>query len=245
MKRKIILLILTAGLSYSLIGCSGEYIKMDTETPSVSIDKTTGLPNLSQTLDVVDEDFKLVCDYDIGNYSLENWRVTDSKSIGMKVRTENLPDGYDVVIDHVHADISLMSTSAQLNGITQDSMDDTYHGSSQEGFHISNSDEYYNIFAIEGYTEQFYELWGSAFGNYGSMSSSYERLTESNIIQTGTYAEKLNVIYDLSIKKPGSDKYYTKSVKNTIAIPISQNVTIKNDDGTIQDVNPNETEDLD
>lgn len=77
------------------------------------------------------------------------------------------------------------------------------------------------------------------------MSSSYERLTESNIIQTGTYAEKLNVIYDLSIKKPGSDKYYTKSVKNTIAIPISQNVTIKNDDGTIQDVNPNETEDLD
>ena len=163
----------------------------------------------------------------------------------MKVRTENLPDGYDVVIDHVHADISLMSTSAQLNGITQDSMDDTYHGSNQEGFHISNSDEYYNIFAIEGYTEQFYELWGSAFGNYGSMRSSYERLTESNIIQTGTYAEKLNVIYDLSIKKPGSDKYYTKSVKNTIAIPVSQNVTIKNDDGTIQDVNPNETDDLD
>lgn len=145
----------------------------------------------------------------------------------MKAHTQGLPDGYDVVIDHVHADISLLSTSPQINGINQDSMDDTFHGQTQDGFAISNDTEYYNVFAIEGYTSQFYELWGHAFGSYGSLSSSYERLTENNIIQVGTYGEKISVVYDISIKKPGSDKYYTKSVMSTLGVPVSQKLNKK------------------
>lgn len=145
----------------------------------------------------------------------------------MKVHTQGLPDGYDIVIDHVHTDISLLSTSPQINGINQDSMDDTFHGQTQDGFAISNDTEYYNVFAIEGYTSQFYELWGYAFGSYGSLSSSYERLTENNIIQVGTYGEKISVVYDISIKKPGSDKYYTKSVMSTLCVPVSQKLNKK------------------
>lgn len=54
-------------------------------------------------------------------------------------------------------------------------MDDTFHGYRQDGFYINNDEaEYLNIFAIEGYTDQFYTLWGSAFRNYGSLSLSYK-----------------------------------------------------------------------
>lgn len=226
MKRQFIIISIIAALTCSMAGCTytDEYVEKDTTTDVITTNEV-GIPSLSQELDVIGEDFKLVCDYDIGSYSLNDWHVTDCKDVGMKVHTKGLPEGYEVAIDHVHADISLMSTSAQTNGITQDSMDDTYHGYEQDGFFINDTTDYYNIFSIEGYTDQFYTLWGCCVNGYGSEYTSYDRLTESNLIKTGTYAEKLSVVYDISIKTPDSDKYYVKSVKSTIAIPVSQNIT--------------------
>lgn len=212
-----------------LTGCTyrQEVVERDTETDTIHM--STGAdeikrPELTQTLAVKGEDFSLTCTYDLGNYNLSEWRVTDSKNVGMSVKTKDLPSGYEVYIDHVHADIVLKSTSTQIDGITQDSMDDTYHGISQDGFYIDDNSEYYNIFSIEGYTSQFYELWGYAFGNFGTMSSNYRKLTEGNIQKNGTYAEKLIVVYDLSIKKPGTDKMYTKSVISEMLIPISGDI---------------------
>jgi hypothetical protein len=235
--KKIAAVILMIGLLFTMTGCldhEQEYVERDTTTDMLATStdgNAVDMPTLKQVLDVKDEKFSIECTYDIENYKLENWHVTDSKNIGMKVKTKNLPNGYEVYIDHVHADIVLKSTSPQINGITQDSMDDTCHALSQDGFYIDNSAEYYNIFSIEGYTDQFYTLWGYAFGDYGSLSSSYERLTENNILKVGTYAEKLIVVYDLSIKKPGADKLYTKSVISEILIPISQDVETVTVDG--------------
>ena len=225
MKRKLLILCLILNLCMmSLVGCDleeEEVVEKDTKTDTIQVNEL-GEPCLSQELSIVDEEFKLICEYDIGDNLLTDWRVTDSKNIGMKVKTKDLPDGYSVSIDHVHADISLKSTSAQINGIIQDSMDDTYHGYSQDGFFIDNNNEYYNIFAIEGYTDKFYELWGSSFGDYGSMSSDYKKLTEKNILKVGTYAEKLTVVYDLSIKTPNNERAYTKSVISNILIPLPE-----------------------
>lgn len=200
-----------------------ETVEVDTSTDTMIIDKDTGTASLEQELSVKDEDFKLVCNYNIDTYDTSNWRVTDSKDIGMTVKTKDLPEGYKVYIDHVHADILLKSTSPQIDGIVQDSMDDTFHGQAQDGFYISNDKEYYNIFSIMGYTQDFYQLWGSAFGSYGSLNSSYQRLTEDNIRAVGTYAEKLVVVYDLSIQAPGFDHVYTKSVISKVKIPLVDN----------------------
>ena len=220
MKRKLFAVLLSVVAISCLAGCTYKetVVKEDTETPKMDVKN----PSLHRDLSIIDEDFILSVDYDTNGYDLENWHVTDSKTIGMKVKTSNLPEGYEVYIDHVHADISLKSTSEQINGISQDSMDDTFHGQSQDGFYIDNDVEYYNVFSIDGYTDQFYQIWGRAFGDYGSISSSYERLTEENIINVGTYAEQLSVVYDISIKTPDSDKLYTKSVSDRILIPVSQ-----------------------
>ena len=224
------LILLAALLTATFSGCSyeEEYVPVDTQTDVLqnteNSNGTVSIPNLTQNLPVNGEDFSLICKYDTGKYSLKNWHVTDTKSINMNVHTKNLPDGYDVMVEHMHADISLVSTSPQINGITQDSMDNSFHGNTQDGFVIDNKTSYYRTFAIEGYTDQFYQLWGCAFGDFGTLSSTYKRLTELNIIKVGTYAERLSVVYDLAIKAPGDKKYHSTSVKSEILIPISQNV---------------------
>lgn len=222
----VIATILVLCLSASIAGCSyrTEIAPIDMTTDTLQLNQETEIPSLTQTLSVEDEPFNLICKYDTGNYPLSNWHITDAKTITMKVMTENLPNEYEVYIDHVHADILLKSTSPQVNGITQDTMDDSFHGYGQDGFFINNTTEYYNIFTIEGYTNQFYEMWGFVTGTYGTINASYSRLTETNLIANGTYAEKLAVVYDLSIKKPGSDKLYTKSVLSEVLIPVSQTV---------------------
>lgn len=224
------LILLAALLTATFSGCSyeEEYVPVDTQTDVLqnteNSNGTVSIPNLTQILPVNGEDFSLICKYDTGKYSLKNWHVTDTKSINMNVHTKNLPDGYDVMVEHMHADISLVSTSPQINGITQDSMDNSFHGNTQDGFVIDNKTSYYRTFAIEGYTDQFYQLWGCAFGDFGTLSSTYKRLTELNIIKVGTYAERLSVVYDLAIKSPGDKKYHSTSVKSEILIPVSQDV---------------------
>ena len=180
------------------------------------------IPNMTQELEIEGEQFLLLCEYGTGNYDLRNWKVTDSKVVTMKVKTKNLPEGYEVFIDHVHADISLKSEDNRINGITQDTMDDTYHGNSQDGFYINDNDEYYNIFAIEGYNETFYDSWGYVYGKIGNFVGITKRLTEDNIRSAKTYAEKMSIVYDISIKTPWNDKYYTKSVTNEFLIPLAK-----------------------
>lgn len=223
MKKKLnkIMMCLMIVLILSLSGCESETIEKDTTTDSINVNVEK--PKLEQELEINGEDFKLKCNYTVKGYNISKWRVTDSKNIGMEVQTLGLPDRYQVYIDHVHADILLKSTSPQINGITQDTMDDTYHGLNQDGFWIDDNNSYYNIFSIEGYTDQFYQLWGYAFSDFGVVDSTYKRLTEKNILNLGTYAEKLAVVYDISIKKPGNDKLYTKSVSSEILIPLSEN----------------------
>lgn len=231
MKQKLCLLLVVG--SVFLTGCEGlsddDFVvsyKQDViyDTDTEMMDDSLETPSLTQELTVKDEPFSIICDYEIDKNTLENWHITDTKHIGMSVCTKDLPDGYEAYIDHAHLDISLVANTAQINGILQDSMDDTYHGYEQPGFFIDNNTSYYNVFNVDGYTENFYQLWGLAFGDYGIMNSSYRRLTERNLLNVGVFAEKLSVVYDISIKKPDSDKFYTKSVLSEILIPVSKNI---------------------
>ena len=223
-KNKIIIPICFLTFVTILTGCEyeKEVVEKDTTTDTIK-ENSVGVPSLSQTLSVKNEDFSLLVDYDLGNYDLSKWHVTDNKNVGMTVKTQNLPEGYEVSLDHIHADIAIKSTETQVNGITQDTMDDTYHGTNQDGFYIDNNNEYYNIFNIEGYTEHFYQLWGYYYGT----SSDYLRLTEGELLKAGVYAEKLAVVYDVAIKKPGFDKKYVKSVISEILIPVSTDIKTK------------------
>lgn len=47
---------------------------------------SSGETKLEQILDVEGFDFKLLYTYDTGNYTLNEWRITDSKILSMTVR---------------------------------------------------------------------------------------------------------------------------------------------------------------
>lgn len=237
-KRKLISVFLCIIMTVSLCGCTMKYteeqVNKDTETDTLTVDEETAKMQTSQTLDVHGETFKLICNYDTGKYDVNNWHVTDDKSINMEVYTKNLPDGYQVYIDHVHIDISLKSTKPQLNGLFQDSMDDTSHQIPTNGFYIDNETKYYNTFAIKGYNQQFYQMWGYLYGSYGSISSSNVRLTEQNLLDSNVYAEKLHVVYDLNIKGPDDTEFHTISVESATLIPVSQDAGTHSETKTLE-----------
>lgn len=165
--------------------------------------------------------------YDLGDYKLENWRITDSKSLSFRVLPTKIEPGTEILVEHVHADITLKSTSAQLDGLTQDSMDNSYHGTSQDGFWISEAYPYHNIFAIEGFSKDLISGWEFYAGGYGSGGLSSDRLTENNLLENGTYGSKLTVVYNLLIKNAGESKYHIESFEDEILIPTKASLDAK------------------
>lgn len=226
MKRCITLLVV-AFLAFGLLtGCSNaETVPKETELQVLSpLNGNT----LEKTHDI--EGLEFVTIYDTGDYDLNRWRITDSKVINMSAQVTNVPEGATVLIEHVHIDMSLKSTDPQLDGLSQDSMDDSYHGYSQDGFFINQDYEYQNKFAIEGFSKDLIDGWSFVCGSYGSGSITQERLTERNLVDYGhVYANKMQVVYDILIKYQGEEFYHVVSVIDEFLIPIGEEAESDNE----------------
>ena len=217
MKRYLTLLIALVVLAFSLTGCIEEETVPKEENLQV-LNPLNG-NTLEKTHDV--EGIEFVTTYDTGEYDLSRWRITDSKVINMSAKITNVPEGAVVLIEHVHIDMSLKSTNPQLDGLSQDSMDDSYHGTSQDGFFISQDYQYENKFAVEGFSKDLIDGWMFVCGSYGSGSISQERLTERNLVEYGNvYANKMQVVYDVLIKYQGEDFYHVVSLLDEFLIPV-------------------------
>lgn len=217
MKRYLALVLTALVLVLGLTGC------MEVET----VPKENNLPVLNplngNTLQKSHEfeGIEFITTYDTGDYNLSRWRITDSKVINMTAKVANVPEGAIVLIEHVHIDMSLKSTNPQLDGLSQDYMDDSFHGTSQDGFLISNNYKYQNKFAVEGFSKDLIDGWMFVCGSYGSGSITQERLTEKNLVQYGNvYANKMQVVYDILIKYEGEDFYHVVSVLDEFLIPV-------------------------
>ena len=214
MKRYLITLI-TIVLVFGLVGCHTETVP---EEKNLEVLNTLDGSTLEKTHEI--EYLKFITTYDTGDYDLSRWRITDSKTINMTAKVTNVPEGATILIEHVHIDMSLKSTNPQLDGLSQDSMDDSYHGTSQDGFWINEKYPYQNKFAIEGFSKDLIDGWTFVCGSYGYGSISQERLTEKNLTTYGkVYANK--IVYDILIKYPKEDFYHVVSVLDEFLIPIS------------------------
>lgn len=179
--------------------------------------------------------------YNLGDYKLENWRITDSKQIHMEVGVKEEQKGAEILVEHLHADVSIKSTDPQLNGLTQDSMDNAYHGTSQDGFLINAKYKYFNIFVVEGFSKDIIDGWMYYCGDYGSGGITSKRLTEGNLLKSGTYGSQLSIVYNLLIKNPGDDKYHVTSIEDRIIIPTSASIQAKIDAEKQQQQQPQAT----
>ena len=219
--KRYLALILVVVLAFSLTGCMN--VETVPEEKNLEVLNTLKGSTLEKTHEI--EGLEFITTYNTGDYDLSRWRITDSKVINMTAEVINVPEGATVLIEHVHIDMSLKSTDPQLDGLSQDNMDDSYHGISQDGFFISDKYQYQNKFAVEGFSKDLIDGWMFVCGDYGSGSISQERLTEKNLVQYGNvYANKMQVVYDILVKYADEDFYHVVSVLDEFLIPVKYEV---------------------
>lgn len=212
-------LVLIVVLAFILTGCMDDDVETVPEEKNLEVLNTLNGSTLEKAHEI--EGFKFITTYDTGDYDLSRWRITDSKVINMTAEVTNVPEGATVLIEHVHIDISLKSTNPQLDGLSQDYMDDSYHGTSQDGFFISDKYQYQNIFVVEGFSKDLIDGWTFACGSFGNGSITQKRLTEKNLVQRGkVYANKMQVVYDVLVKYADEDFYHVVSVLDEFLIPV-------------------------
>jgi len=200
-------------------GCDGQEAPLTKEIPVLTNDLAGG--ELTRTIEIPGEQFQLVTGYST-DYKTEEWHVTDSKNLRMTALTSGAPEGTVVLVEHVHVDISIVAALAMINGIPQDSMDDSIHGSDQGGFWVTDQYPYEEVFAIEGYSETLISGWGFVISGYGSVSLSEKRLTEHNLVEHGkAYGEKMQVVYNLLIRYPGEPYFHTRAIIDEFLIPVA------------------------
>lgn len=215
--KRYLALILVVVLAFSLTGCMN--VETVPEEKNLEVLNTLKGSTLEKTHEI--EGLEFITTYNTGDYDLSRWRITDSKVINMTAEVINVPECATVLIEHVHIDMSLKSTDPQLDGLSQDNMDDSYHGISQDGFFISDKYQYQNKFAVEGFSKDLIDGWTFVCGSYGSGSITEERLTEKNLVKYGNvYANKMQVVYDVLVKYADEDFYHVVSVLDEFLIPV-------------------------
>lgn len=217
MKKRYLTILVACALALGITGC--EPVEEVPEDKKLEKLENLSGNSLEKTHDI--DGMKLTTTYNTGDYNLKRWRITDSKVINMTAKLSNVPEGATVLIEHVHIDMSLKSKDPQLDGLAQDSMDDSYHGMSQDGFFIDEKYEYENTFAIEGFSKELMDGWMFVAGSFGTGSVSDERLTENSLIRYGkVYANKMQVIYDVLVKYEGEEFYHVESITDEFLIPV-------------------------
>ena len=217
MKKRYLTILVACALALGITGC--EPVEEVPEDKKLEKLENLSGNSLEKTHDI--DGMKLTTTYNTGDYNLKRWRITDSKVINMTAKLSNVPEGATVLIEHVHIDMSLKSKDPQLDGLAQDSMDDSYHGMSQDGFFINEKYEYENTFAIEGFSKELMDGWMFVAGSFGTGSVSDERLTENSLIRYGkVYANKMQVIYDVLVKYEGEEFYHVESITDEFLIPV-------------------------
>ena len=185
---------------------------------------------IEQILDVPGEDFKLVinnkCLLDKG----EKWTITSDKEMLMNIHTLGLNPNTKVYIDNIHIDTTITSVYPEVDGITQDSMDDRVHNSKMKGFPISDTNDYITINCIEGQNQTFIQGSFYGFRGYSSGEISERRYIESDYLKAGVTGNKINSVIDLIIEKEDGTTTCT-SVFSTLGVSVCPYIKIMNSNG--------------
>lgn len=146
------------------------------------------------------------------DYGESMWQITDNKELFIALEILEQPENTTVMIEHMHADISIHSYKEEVDGLTQDSMDDKMHTGTQEGFYVSPEHPYFETFAVEGYSKFLIEGWGFLIGYYGWTSIEEKRLTEANLKKAGAQGSEVVTIFDVLIRHDGEDYFHKRII---------------------------------
>ncbi len=154
------------------------------------------------------------------DYNIDSWRITDSKTLKIRVELVRAPETVQVFVEHMHADVNIQATQAEIDGLKQDSMDDYLHSGDQPGFLITREFPYEEEFSVDGYSETLIDGWIFQNGQYGRGEIEQERLTECNLRELGARYNQFTLVYDITIGTADTG-YHKRVVTNQLRVPIS------------------------
>ena len=221
-KIRAVAFLLASTATFSLVGCNRERTPDEVYDTLTQADGEEFTGALTQVLNVPLNDFKLIANYSTDERTYRSWRITSDKFLYIDVHTEGLNSDTEVYIDNVHIDTSLKSEYAIVDGIQQDTMDDHVHSSRLIGYAIDDHTHYYGIDQIQGYNDEFIHATAYAYNGFYSTTISSERITENDYIdKLGVTGNKIAIVYDLLIKKPGDKDFSNISVKSDFVVDIT------------------------
>ena len=228
LQKRIALLTSSIVLMTALSGCMQE--EMASDISHLDLLETNDEENgsslkrgVSQRKDVNGESFKLLINYLSGE---EKWQINANKKLFIEIKTEGLPEDKLVYIDNIHIDTSIVSTKAGFDGIKQDSMDDRIHNSLMYGFPIDDNHSYFGINEIEGQNETF--IQGYFYGNsyYSSGEVEQKRFLESDYLEDGVWANKIDSVIDLIIVDKNTKEVLRQvSVDSSLLVEVNDKIT--------------------
>lgn len=203
-----------------LSGCEGTPEEVNIQGTDV-IDRDDNVcQGVTQIRDVEGEDFKLKIYYTCGS---DEWHITDTKRLYMKINTVGLPDDLEVYIDNIHTDTTIISTNDYNNGVLQDTMDDRIHNSQMIGFPISDEVSYFGINEIEGQNETFIEGYSHTISGYGHGEIYERRYSEAEYLSSGVWGNKIESVIDLIIvDKHTYEPIRAVSVDSTLIVKVDE-----------------------
>jgi len=224
--RKLLIVSSFSFISTSLVGCGETELSTNVIDDSKIVDfnedsEDSFLENgIKVVKDVPGEDFKLVIEYSGELENGEYWTITDDKKLYTKIYTEGLPEGYEVYINDIHTDTSIVAKQKRMDGIKQDTMDGGVHNSTLPGFLIGDDTCYYGVNQIDGQNDEFIEGTMTGMNGYTSGSVIQERFLESDYLEKGVIANQVSSVYTLLVKGPFDQGYYGISVDDDIYIKV-------------------------
>ncbi len=127
-------------------------------------------------------------------------------------------------------DTSIVATTAMFNGIIQDTLDDRIHNSLLLGFPIDNQNSYYGINVIEGQNDEFLEGVAHGYNGYATGTVTTQRRLESDYLEKGVYANKINTAVGLLIEDTQTGSIRGVDVDSTLIIEANNQVTFEEKD---------------
>ena len=149
----------------------------------------------TEVIDVPEESFQIMCTFDVGDCSLEEWRGTENKTIDLTIKTVNIPAEYKVYVGYVRIDSTLKAMDTYWDGKATYSIEDNGHRALGAKPEINDKTAYHKKLLFKTYNDEWYQ---------------------SNEI----YAEVFEMICDIVIVTPECKEGYVKSVYSTVIIAI-------------------------
>ena len=174
-----------------------------------------------------DSKFSIEALYGIDKEFAALWYYTIPNNIQLEVKTKDLPENYEVIVNNVYADVTISSRYERYNGARQDSMNLSYSNLPQGGFTIDNKHPYTQPFLVEGVNQS--ETFLSIWNGYGHSETRY--LTERDV---RAYSDGviIRVVWTLGVKDKSTGQLFNTTIEDDIYVSSSSKAATTDVDTT-------------